>query len=181
MIVKRRPVPAPPSAVRRPYRSRRPPAAPVQRRRHHPRRRHSQCRHPHVVVAGVIVSGCVIAVDRSVQSAKTGLVGVSPLDLPDHCQDGALRPDVAGGHLDLAAQNRLDGRQRLRAAAILPHDDGAVGLNSASALRRSAGRPRGRPPGLARLELPTPEDRMGHRPTHHNRALAAVGYQLILG
>jgi hypothetical protein len=61
-----------------------------------------------VIIFGVIMAGCVVVRARG-QMGKLGVDVVRPLDLPDHLQDGALRPNVAvGGQLELAAQDRLD-------------------------------------------------------------------------
>ena len=73
----------------------------------------------------------------------------------DRREDGALGLNVAlGGERDLAAQHRLDRRQRTRPAALL-HGDGAVGLlqrERLGALRRSLARPAARIAGPAPCE-----------------------------
>jgi hypothetical protein len=78
------------------------------------------------------------------------------LNVPDHRQDVALRPDVAaGGALELAAQHGLDDRHR-RGMAVLHHDGRAVGLVQRQFFKvsgRRPARPSARIAGLTFLEL----------------------------
>jgi len=82
-----------------------------------------------------------------------------PLNVPDHRQDVALRPDVAaGGALELAAQDGLDGRHR-HGMAVLHHDGRAVGLvhrEFVEARGRRPAWPSARIAGLTFLELRMP-------------------------
>jgi len=111
------------------------------------------------VVIIMIGFSVVVVVLRVVQSGKLSLDSVCALDVLDHRQDGALRPDVAGGgELDLAAQDRLDGRHRL-GAAVLHHDHAAVGFLQRQLLEafgRRPARPSARIAGPALLELRVP-------------------------
>src|SRR5262249_61705556 len=81
------------------------------------------------------------------------------LNIPDHRQDVALRPDVAaGGALELATQDGLDGRHR-HGMAVLHYDGRTVGLVQRQVFEASGprpARPSARIAGLALLELRMP-------------------------
>ncbi|HMA73955.1 MAG TPA: hypothetical protein VKP67_21100 [Xanthobacteraceae bacterium] len=91
------------------------------------------------VAVGPAISVVVVAVDDiGIIGVISNIIGASfveqsldatdPLNVPDHRQDVALRPDVAaGGALEMAAQDGLDGRHRY-GMAVLHHDGRAVGL-----------------------------------------------------
>jgi len=108
-------------------------------------------------IIGVINIICVIIIGAAVVDHSRD--ATDPLNVPDHCQDVALRPDVAaGGALELAAQDGLDGRHR-HGMAVLHYNGRAVGLVQRQffkALGRQPARPSARIAGLTLLELRMP-------------------------
>jgi hypothetical protein len=117
-------------------------------------------------VGGVVNAVAVAVVGIGIIGASKNVIDVVEhtedatdlLDVPDHRQDVALRPDVAaGGALDLAAQDGLDGRHR-HGMAVLHHDGRAVGLVQRQFFnaRTRPARPSARIAGLTLLELSMP-------------------------
>jgi hypothetical protein len=116
---------------------------------------------------GAVINVVVVAVDGiGIIGVINNIIGAAVpehitnhLNVPDHRQDVALRPDVAaGGALELATQDGLDGRHRL-GMAILHHDGRAVGLVQRQFVEASGqrpARPSARIAGLTLLELRMP-------------------------
>jgi len=114
-----------------------------------------------VAVDGIRIIG-IIGVINSVIGAgvlEQSVDATDALNVPDHRQDVALRPDIAaGGALELAAQDGLDGWHRYR-MAVLHHDGRAIGLEQRQffkALGRQPARPSAWIAGLTLLELRMP-------------------------
>jgi hypothetical protein len=79
-------------------------------------------------VAVAVVGIGIIVVNNIIIGAAAAVHITNHLNMLDHRQDVALRPGVAaGGALELAAQDGLDGRHR-HGMAVLHHDGRAVGL-----------------------------------------------------
>jgi hypothetical protein len=122
-----------------------------------------------VVGTGAVINLIVVAVDGiGIIGVINNIIGVAVLErsgdatdqlnIPDHRQDVALRPDVAaGGDLELAAQDGLDDRHRL-STAVHHHDGRAVGLIQRQFFEASdrPARPSARIAGLTLLELRMP-------------------------
>jgi hypothetical protein len=114
-----------------------------------------------VVVAAVDGIGIigVTGVNNIIIGAAAPEHIANQLNMPDHRQDVALRPDVAaGGALELATQDGLDGRHR-HGMAILHHDGRSVGLVQRQFVEASGprpARPSARIAGLTLLELRMP-------------------------
>jgi hypothetical protein len=111
-----------------------------------------------VVVDGIGIIGVICNITAAaVLERSQG--ATDQLNATDHRQDVALRPDVAaGGALELAAQDGLDGRHR-NGMAVLHHDGRAVGLvqrQVVKALGRRPARPSARIAGLTLPELRMP-------------------------
>jgi hypothetical protein len=112
-----------------------------------------------VVIGGLIIGTGVFAPRGDMLSGTPRREGDTNLNVLNHLQDGALRPDVAVGRtLELAAQDRLDGRHWPH-VAILLQDDWAVCLRQGQFIDTQG--PPCSPPsmkiaGRAHLELRVP-------------------------